>query len=39
MKWKNLSCGLVLALFLVPAASSVSLYAQSSFYQGKTMSL
>src|SRR5262245_34116820 len=38
MKWKNLLCGVALALFLVPAFS-VSLYAQASFYQGKTITV
>jgi tripartite-type tricarboxylate transporter receptor subunit TctC len=38
MKWKNLLYGLALTLFLVPA-SSASLYSQSSFYQGKTITV
>jgi len=38
MKWKNLWCGLALALSVV-ATSSVSLYAQLSFYQGKTITV
>ena len=38
VKWKNLLCGLTLALSVV-AASSVSLYAQPSFYQGKTLTV
>jgi tripartite-type tricarboxylate transporter receptor subunit TctC len=38
MNWKNFLFGLALALFLVPA-SNVSLYAQSSFYQGKTITV
>jgi len=38
MKWKNRLCGLALALFVV-LASSVSLYAQPSFYQGKTITV
>ena len=38
MKWKNLLCGLVLALFIVPA-SNLPLYSQSSFYQGKTITV
>jgi tripartite-type tricarboxylate transporter receptor subunit TctC len=38
MKWKNLLCKLALVLFLV-FASSVSLYSQSSFYQGKTITV
>ena len=38
VKWQNLLCGLTLALSVV-AASSVSLYAQPSFYQGKTLTV
>lgn len=38
MKWKNRLCRLALALFLVPA-SSLPLYSQSSFYQGKTITV
>jgi tripartite-type tricarboxylate transporter receptor subunit TctC len=38
MNWKKSLCGLALALFLVPAPS-VSLYAQPSFYQGKTITV
>src|SRR5437016_12057437 len=38
MKWKNLLCGLGLALFIVPA-SNLPLHAQSSFYQGKTITV
>src|SRR5262245_16495442 len=38
MKWKNLWCGVALALSVV-ATSSVSLYAQPSFYQGKTITV
>jgi tripartite-type tricarboxylate transporter receptor subunit TctC len=38
MKWKSLLCEAALALSLVPASSN-SLYAQSSFYQGKTITV
>ncbi|HSE90269.1 MAG TPA: hypothetical protein VLJ79_28935 [Candidatus Binatia bacterium] len=38
MKWKNRLCRLALALFLVPA-SSFPIYSQSSFYQGKTITV
>jgi hypothetical protein len=38
MKWKNLLCGLGLALFIV-FASNLPLYSQSSFYQGKTITV
>src|SRR5262245_26471017 len=38
MKWKNLLCVMALALSVVPA-SSVSLDAQSTFYQGKTITV
>ena len=38
MNWKNLLCGLALAFCLVPA-SSVLLYSQSPYYQGKTVTI
>ncbi len=38
MKWKSLLCELALALFIVPA-SNLPLYSQSSFYQGKTITV
>jgi tripartite-type tricarboxylate transporter receptor subunit TctC len=38
MRWKSRLCGLALTLFLVPA-SKVALYSQSSFYQGKTITV
>jgi len=38
MNWKNLTSGLALAFCLVPA-SSVPLYSQSPYYQGKTVTI
>ncbi|MBI4524417.1 MAG: hypothetical protein HY695_11485 [Deltaproteobacteria bacterium] len=38
MNWKHLLLGMAVALFLVPALSA-SLYPQSSFYEGKTLTI
>lgn len=38
MNWKNLSCGLALVFFLMPALS-VPFYSQSPYYQGKTVTI